>query len=419
MQRTSLWSNAEFTKMWVGYGVSRVGSEVTVLALPLTAVLLLGAGATETGLLVAARNAPVVFGLAFGVWADRHRRQPMLILAPLGNAIAIGSIPLAASLGVLTLAQLYIAALVAGAFSFATGVARSAFLPAVVGRAHLVTANSRLQASDSIAQVAGPSLGGILVQALGAPVAMAVDAVSFLVSATSVALMRIEETVRPRADRRGMRAEIGEGLQWVRDHDVLFRSTIAIALANIEWFAVQAVLVVYATRELHLSPATLGLALAAAGPFSIFGAAIAAPLIRRIGIGPVMIVGIVFEAASRLILPFAAGSELTAAAVLALTQALVGITVPLWSVSARTLQQAVTPDRLLGRVNSATSFLQFIVAPPAAFVAGVLGDTVGLRPTLFAAGAIAVVAVIYLWPVRSLREVPSLRRDVEDVDRAT
>jgi MFS family permease len=411
MATLSLWRNAEFTKMWIGYSISRLGSEITVLALPLTAVLLLGAGATETGFLVAARNVPVFAALFVGVWIDRHRRKPMLVYGPLVSAVAIGSVPVAAAAGALTLWQLYAVALIGGGVTILTQTARTAFLPSLVGRPLLVAANSRLQAADAVAQVAGPSAGGALVQAVTAPVAMAIDAVSFVVSAISVALMRIEEVVRSREDRRGMRTEIAEGLRFLRGHDALFRAVVAITLANVEWFAVQAVLIVYATRDLHLSPALLGIALAAAGPASVLGAAIAAPLIARIGLGPTMIAGLVCEAVSRVLLPFAGGSEIAAAVVLAITQALVGITVPLWSVGLRTLQQAVTPDRLLGRVGAAMGFVQFGVAVPAALAAGILGDTIGLRPTLFVAGAIAVVAVIYLLPLRAVRAVPPLHTD--------
>jgi MFS family permease len=411
MATPSLRRNAEFTKMWVGYSISRIGSEITVLALPLTAVLLLGAGATETGLLVAARNVPVFGALFIGVWVDRHRRKPMLVWGSVASAIAIGSVPLAAAIGAITLWQLYAVAFVGGGVTILTQTARTAFLPSLVGRPLLVAANSRLQAADAVAQVAGPSLGGALVQAVTAPVAMAIDAVTFVVSAVSVALMRVEEVVRSREDRQGMRAEIAEGLRFLRDHDALFRAVVAITLANVEWFAVQAVLIVYATRDLHLSPAVLGIALAASGPTSVVGAAIAAPLIARIGLGPTMIAGLVCEAVSRLLLPFAGGSEIAAAVVLAITQALVGLTVPLWSVGLRTLQQAVTPDRLLGRVGAATGFIQFGVAPPAALAAGILGDTIGLRPTLLVAGLIAVVAVIYLLPLRAVRAVPSVRTD--------
>lgn len=397
--------NVEFTKLWTGYSISRVGSEVTLLALPLTAVLVLGGGAAETGALVALRTLPIVVAGPFlGVWVDRHPRRPLLVLSALGSALAIGSVPVAAVLGVLTLAQLYVVAFLAGTFANASVLARVAIVPGLAGRAELVRANARLQSSDSVAQVAGPSLGGALVQALTAPIAMAVDAVSFVASAILLAAIRLEEA-QPAAPRRRFWHEIAEGVAWVRKSRMLVIAIVAIALANIEWFAVQAVLVVYATNELRLSPAVLGIALAVAGPFSVAGAALAAPLISRWGLGPTMIVALAMEAASRLLLPFAGGGELQAATVLAVTQALVGLTVPLWSVAYRTLQQAVTPDRLLGRVASAASVMQWVVAPPAAIAAGVAATAIGMRPTLFIAGAIALVAVAYLVasPVRAFR----------------
>lgn len=409
---------SDFARLWAGFTISRVGSQVTVLALPLAGVLLLGAGATETGLMLAARTAPsIVAALFIGVWVDRYARRPILVGTSIASAVVVGSVPVAWALGSLTLLQLYVVSFLAGLLWIATDLARGALLPTLVGRARLVGANSRLQASDAVASVAGPSLGGSLVQAIGAPLAMAVDAASFVVSAAFLASMRARETLRPREAGRHMRHEIADGLRWMRDHQILFRSTVAIALANIEWFAVQAVLVVYATRDLALSPAVLGIALAAIGPFSLVGAALAGPVIGRIGLGPVMILALLLEAVSRLILPFAAGSEAQAAAVLALTQALVGLTVPLWTVSSRTLQQAATPDHLLARVQSATYLVGFGVAPPAALGAGLLGDAIGLRPTLLIAGLIAVVAVLYLFfsSVRTFHSVPdtaaSLRTD--------
>jgi predicted MFS family arabinose efflux permease len=188
----------------------------------------------------------------------------------------------------------------------------------------------------------------------------------------------------------------------MRAHEVLFRSITAIALANIEWYAVQALLVVYATRELGLSPALLGLAIAAIGPLSLLGAGVAGPLMTRFGLGPVMIGALFLETLSRFLLPIAGGDPLQAAAVVALSQALLGLTVPLWVVSSQTLQQSVTPEHLLGRVNAATRFVAFGVAPPAAFAAGILADAIGLRPTLLAAAVIAAAAFLYLlWsPVR-------------------
>jgi MFS family permease len=395
--------DSDFIKLWTGFTIARVGSQITVLALPLAAVLLLGAGATETGLLVAAQMAPsLVAGLFIGVWVDRLPRKPILIWSDIGSAIVIASVPLAAALNSLTLAQLYIVSFLGGAFAVATDTARSAIVPSLVGRARLVAANSRLQASSAVAQVAGPSLGGILVQTLTAPIAMLCDAVGFIVSALFIAGIRSPEAPRSRETERSVWHEIVEGLRWVRREPIVFRCITAIALANIEWFAVQAVLVVYATRELGLSPALLGISLAVIGPLSLLGAGLAGPLTARWGLGPVMIAALFLETLSRLLLPFARGTPVEAAILLGLSQALLGLTVPLWVVSSVSLQQALTPRHLLGRVNAASRFVAFGVAPPAALGAGILADQIGLRPTLFAAAVIAALAFLYLLfsPVR-------------------
>ena len=395
--------NSDFVKLWSGFTIARVGSQITVLALPLTAVLLLGAGPTETGLLVAAQMAPsIVAGLFIGVWVDRLPRRPILIVSDIGSAVVIGSVPLAAALGALNLGQLYIVSFLGGAFAVATDLARVAFVPALVGRSGLVAANSRLQASNAVAQVAGPSLGGILVQALTAPIAMLCDAIGFVASAIFIAAIRSPEAPRSREATRGVWREIIEGMRWMVRQPIVFRCITAIALANIEWFAVQAVLVVYATRELGLSPALLGISLAVIGPLSLLGAALAGPLTSRWGLGPVMIAALFLETLSRLLLPFAAGPPVQAATVLGVSQALLGLTVPLWSVSVLSLLQAVTPENLLGRVNSATRVVAFGVAPPAAFGAGILADIIGVRPTLLASAVIAGLAFLYLFlsPVR-------------------
>jgi len=410
--------HSAFLRLWSAYSISRLGSQITLLALPLTAVFVLHAGATETGLLVAARMAPsIVPGLFLGVWVDRRRRLPIMIGANVLSAITIGSIPVAAAFGVLGLPQLLLCGYLAGVFGYATDLARQAVMPAVIGREALVEANSRMQLSGAVTQIAGPSLGGILVQALTAPVAMAFDAASFVVSAVVLATIRLRETVHPRDASRRVWHDVAEGLRFMRGQRLLFAATVAIAVANIEWFAVQAVIIVYATDELHLSPALLGLAIAAVGPATLVGAALAGPLTARIGLGPMMIVALLLEMVSRLMLPFIGGEELQVAVLLGITQALVGATEALWFVGSRTLQQAVTPDRLLGRVGAASFFIQGSVGPPAALVAGIAGDTFGLRPTLLAAGLIAVVACAYIVtsPVRTLRAVPVVAPEGETV----
>ena len=406
MRAGSLWSHPEFLKLWSAYSISRLGSQITLLALPLTAVLVLSAGATETGFIVAARTAGFAIpGPLLGVWVDRHRRKPLLLVANAASAVLIASIPIAAAASVLTMGQLYVVAYLAGVSSQVTDLSRQALMPGIVGRDRLVAANGQMQISTAVTQIAGPSLGGALVQALTAPIAMAFDAASFVLSAVLLALLRVNDLVHPRLEGSRWWHEVAEGMRFVRGQDLLFRSVVAIALANIEWFAVQAVLVVYATDELRVTPALLGLALAAAGPAALIGAALVVPLTSRYGLGRVMIVALLFEAVSRLLLPFIAGPALTAAILLGMTQALVGVTEALWSVGLNTLRQSLTPDRLMGRVAAASNFVQWVVAPPAAIGAGLLGDAIGLRPTLFIAGVIAVIALAYLASSREVREL--------------
>jgi predicted MFS family arabinose efflux permease len=250
---------------------------------------------------------------------------------------------------------------------------------------------------------------------------MAFDAASFVIATALLATLRVRETVHPRREGARIWHEVVEGIGFLRSQDLLMRSVVAIALANIEWFAVMAILVVYATDELKLPPAALGLALAAAGPAAFAGAALATPLVRRFGLGPVMIAALIFEAVSRLLLPFISGPVLISAILLGATQALVGVTEALWSVGLITMRQSLTPDRLLGRVTAASNTIQWIVAPPAAIGAGLLADAIGFRPTLFLQGVIALVAVLYLWlsPIRSMRAVPVVAEpDIASAERA-
>jgi len=263
----------DFEKLWAGVTISAVGSQVTVLAVPLTAVLLLGAGPVETGVLIAARMAPMVlFGLFVGVWVDRLPRRPILVAADLSSLVVIGSVPVATLFGALHLGQLYAVAFVAGALSITSQLACSALVPTLVGREALVVANSRLEASYSVAQVAGPSLGGLLVQAISAPFALVADAASFLLSALLIWRIRAIEQPPLQTTRRNARQDIIEGLKAVRNDPVIFPLTVSIAAANAEWFAVQGLFVPYASSGLGLPPAALGLVLAVLGPASFLGA---------------------------------------------------------------------------------------------------------------------------------------------------
>jgi MFS family permease len=399
-----LWRNAEFNKLWFGNSVSLLGSQVTVLALPLTAVLLFGAGAAETGMLTAAGVAPMVlFSLVAGAWVDRVPRRPVRITTDLLSALIVGSVPLMAILGVLQLEYLYVVTFLAGTCALVSRLTIAVMLPALVRKEDLIEANSRNIVSFSVAQIAGPSLAGILVQLLSAPVALMADAASFLVSAFSVWRVKLPES--PTRDRKHLLHEVLEGLRWLRGQPILFRLTLSIGLANLAWYGVQAITVVYATRDLGMSPATLGVALGMMGPASLLGALVAGPLARRFGLGPVLVASLTGEAASRVILLFAGGPPLVAAVILGLSQLLFGFIAPLWDVNANSLRQSATPRPLLGRVSAASTFVGVGMAPIGALSAGWIGESAGLRAAILFTTLVTLLALAIL--VRS--PVPTLR----------
>jgi MFS family permease len=400
----SLWRNQEFLKLWLASSVSGVGSQVTVLALPLTAVLIFNAGPAETGLLTAAGTAPMVlFSLIAGAWVDRLPKRTIRITTDVASAVIIGSIPLAAALGALRVEHLYIATFLAGTCTVWSRLSTSAMLPALVGKENLVDANSRMIVSFSVAQIAGPSLAGVLVQLLSAPLALVADASTFLFSAFSISRINLSETVA--RDRTAIWHEVLAGLRWLRGEPVLFRLTLSIGLANLSWYGVQAIIVVYATRDLGLSPAALGAALAAIGPASLIGALVASHLARRFGLGPILVLSLCGEAASRLILLMAGGPPLVATVTIGLAQLLFGFIAPLWDVNANSLRQAATPQPLLGRVAAAGTFVGVGMSPIGALLAGWIGETANLRVSLLFTALVTLVAVAIL--VRS--PVPRLR----------
>ena len=408
----------EFRKLWAGQTISLVGSQVTLLALPLTAVLVLHASASQLGLLYAAQTAPfLVLGLAAGVWVDRLRRQPILIAADLARAALLGSIPIAAVLGVLSLAQLYLLGLLVGLCTVFFDVAYQSFLPVLVGREHLVEGNSRLEISRSTAQIAGPGLGGVLVQLLTPPLAVVVDAGSFLVSAVFLLAIRSPEA-QPivgrgsRASGRtrpGFWAELREGLAVVVGNPLLRRIAACTSTSNLFGSAQQAILVLYATRDLGLPAAVLGFALAAGSVGALLAALLTTRLTTRFGLGPGIVGGISLGGVGSLLLAVAGGPVLLAAALVALGYGQLSFGSVLYNVNQVSLRQAITPDHVQGRMNATMRFLVWGTLPIGALVGGVLGESVGLRSTLgvVAVGALLTPLWVVLSPVRRLRELPS------------
>src|SRR5215204_3637119 len=403
-----LWRHADFRRLWAAQSASLFGSEITALALPLMAVLVLDASPLQMGLLAAAGTAPFLLcSLLAGVWVDRRRRRPLLIGADLARAGLLLSIPFAAWKGILGMEQLYVVTFVVGVFSVFFEVADYAYVPSLVGRESVVEANSKLQISYSVAEAGGPGVAGLLVQFISAPGAIVIDAVSYLVSA--ILLRRIETPEPPVGPRtsRGVRHDVESGLRALLGHQLLRPIVLASIADSIFLKAIAAIFVLYATRELEISPVMLGGILAIGGIGAIPGALLSAPAARRFGVGPTIIGGWLIGAAAWLLFPLATGSF--AVPVLAAGMLLSGIAGTIVNVQQWSLRQLVTSDALQGRVTASHRFLVYGAYPLGALLGGWLGAELGLRPAIAvcALGALTAPSWVAFSPLRRLREQPA------------
>ncbi len=409
-----LWRNPDFVRLCASYGISRLGSQVTLLAVPLTAVAL-GAGPREMGWLAAAQSLPVLLlGLVAGTWVDRVQRRPLLIATDLARAALLAGIPAAALLGQLRLELLYAVALLAGALAVVSEVAHAAYLPVMVGREQLVEGNSKLAVTGQVASVAGPTLAGALVQLVSAPLAILADVASFVASAVFLGTIRGREpTPGAPAQRQAVWRDIGEGLRFVAAHPVLRTLTGAFGLYFLFDALFWGLYPLYVTRELGVSPAALGLIYAVGSVGGVLGALFVEPVTRRLGLGRTMAGALLVGALGELCIPAAGvavgGPVVVALLLLAVGEVLVRSSDWVFAVNFVSLRQAVTPGRLQGRVNATVRVCTSGAVPVGAFVGGALGEAVGLRATVLV-GALGVL-LAFLWvalsPARSLRSLPA------------
>lgn len=409
-----LWQHPDFLRLWTAQTLSLVGSQVTFLALPLTAAVTLGASPVEMGVLGAIQYLPFLgLGLFAGAWVDRHRRRPVLIAADLGRAALLLLVPLAAWLGVLRLEVVYAVALLTGSLRVFFDVAYTAVLPSLVAREQLVEGNSKLAVSQSVAQIAGPGLAGGLVQLLTAPTALTADALSFLLSALLLRQIHATEPPPTRLTQVRVRTEIGEGMRLVLGDPILRAFAVSGAVWNLAGNISFAVLLLFATRELDLEAGVLGLVFAGGSAGYLLGAVVAGRAANRFGLGPVILGTTVVAGSCRLLVPLAGGPAVVAASLLGVAWFGSSLAVAIANVHSLSLQQAVTPRRLQGRVNATMRFVGWGTVPIGAMLGGALGTWIGLRPTL-AVGALGLMLSalpVFLSPLRSLRGQPSLSKE--------
>jgi MFS family permease len=404
--RMSLWRHPDFLRLWAGQTVSQVGSQISFIAIPLTAVTVLGAGPFQTGLLGTLEFLPfLLFGLPAGVWVDRLPHRPVLIVADLGRMLALASVPVAWALGVLRLPQLYATGFVVGVLTVFFDVAYQSYLPALVEREQLVEGNSKLILTQSTSEVAGPGIGGLLVSLAGAPYAVAADAASYAVSVVSLLLIRRSEPRRQPRARTGLRAELLEGLRFVVSHRLLRPIAACTGLHNLFANVGMAVLFVYAVRDLGLDAGSIGLWFSLGSLGGPLGALLVARLERRLGTGRTIVASAWVGLPSWLLLVLAPRSfPMPFLIASGIVGSLAGVAYNITQVS---LRQAITPRHLQGRMNATTRFLIWGTIPLGAFGGGVMGSLIGLRTTLLAAAAGQLLAAlpVTLSGVRRLRRV--------------
>jgi MFS family permease len=408
---TSLWRHADFMKLWAGQTVSQFGSMVTRDALPLIGVLVLRASPWQMGLLAAAGSAPVLFiGLLAGAWVDRLRRRPILIAADLGRAALVLSIPIAALVGRLTFTHLYVVAALAGVLTVFFDVAYQAFLPTLVATEQVFEGNSKLSLTGSLAEIVVPGLTGLMVQIISAPLTLLVDAVSFLGSALSVALIQLPEPAPPmRGPETSVALEIGEGLRVTWGQPLLRAIAMSTAWGDFFGGFYGALYSLYALEVLGLTPAVLGLLIACGGLGALIGAALARPLAQRLGQGPALVLASAIMSVFGFLTPLAGGPRWLVILCLLLPQLIGDLFRASFEISALSLRQVLIPVHLLGRVGASLSFLVGGVGTLGLLVGGLLGTAVGIRPAIWVAalgGAVATLLLVFS-PVAKLGQTVS------------
>ena len=413
-----LWNHSDFVKLWIGQTVSDLGNGITAIALPLTAALALNATPTQMGILSALEGIAALFvGLFAGVWVDRLRRRPILIVTDLGRAALLLSVPLAAFWGLLRIGQLYLVAALIGVLTVFFHVADQSFLPSLVRQEELVEGNSKLGASESLAEIGGPALAGPLVQIVTAPFAILFDVCSFLVSACCLWGIRVVEPAPKASEQQAFWRELTEGLRAIVAHPLLRVLVGSAFLFSFFGNFFAALYPLYVVRTIGAPPATLGYLVAAGGVGALAGAFLEQQVVRRFGLGKTLAGGLlVSRIIGLVVISLARGPGAFAIALLFFSQLVGDVAISLYQMSEVSLRQGVIPARMLGRVNAGMQVLTRGLGASGALIGGVLGQQVGIRPTLLLAEAGMFLAAIWLFcsPVRWVQSVEQCATPPDD-----
>ncbi len=398
-----------FRNFWLGETISVFGDQITQLAVPIVAVLVLGAEPAQMGLLTAVGLLPhLLFSLPAGVWLDRvASRRRMMIVADVGRALFIVSIPVAYVAGILNLPQLYVVAFAVGSLTVVFDIAWNTFFVAVTPREDFVSANSLLSGSRSLANVGGPAIGGVLMQVFGAPLAVLLDALSFLGSAFFLSINRATEPPVEEATT-SIRDQLAAGVSFILRDPIMRPTLFSVAWVNLFNFAFSALVILYVTTYLGVDVGALGLAVGAGAVGGILGAVVAARVGRRIGIGRAYAVGLLLFPAPLIAIPLIGGSTAVILATLFGAEFLSGFGVMILDINAGALITARIPDAIRSRATGSWRFVNYGVRPIGALMGGLLGTLIGVQETLLLATVVSLFGVLFLFrsPVLGLHDVP-------------
>jgi len=407
---TGLWRNPDFVKLWGSLTITHFGGQVTFLALPLTAAIMLDASPFEVGVLTALEALPYpLFGLFAGVLVDRARKLPVIIWADIGRGLALLAVPVCAWLGVLSMPVLYVVGFLVGLGSVVGWPAYQVFMTERVGRDHLVEANAKIGVSDSASQLVGPGLAGALIQWLTAPIAILLDALSFMVSAWMLRGIPPAATDAPKISGESVWREIGEGLAVVWRNRTLRALAWSLAAWQLFRHAYVAVVILFAARELGFSAGHVGLLFMLAGVGSLVAAGAVTPLNARFGFGPTMLAALGGTGVAWLVLGASTGGFIVASLTFGLGLFLLDFAAMTFFINYLTLRQTVTPDRLLGRVTATMICLTVATAPFGGLAGGWVAEHWGLRAAILLAGAGALAMIpLVAWtsPLARMRTLP-------------
>ena len=410
-----LWRRPDFLRLWTSMTITAFGAQITNLALPLTAAVLLHATPMQMGVLVALETLPfALVSLHAGVLLDRVRKLPIVILADLGRGLALLAIPVAAFTEHLSMEVLYVVGFLCGAQNVVGGAAYQVLLAQMAGRKRLVEANAKISLGETSSALVGPGLAGGLIQLMTAPFAIALDAVTFFISALMLRRIRAPQDVPHDGPRQSVTAEIVEGLKLVRHNRTLLALAWLAGLWQLLHHMQLAVLILFATRELGLSAGAIGVAYIFGGLGCMLAAASAEKLSARLGVGPVIVHGLLATAIAWQAFGFISGPVWFATVALGAAMLLFDFGGVLWGINYLALRQAITPDRLLGRMTATMRFLSVAAAPLGSLAGGALATLVGLRGTLITVGVLGLLlaAGAIAWsPVRRHRKLPTVAAD--------